>query len=99
MKVSSETLLCEVVDLNDWVKPLNILDSSLEAILRSHGQSIILLWDKGGPPKQRNPPVDSRAIVESISQVNIYIFFFDYIIFYLSIKFLGLNFSFFKNKL
>jgi hypothetical protein len=69
LNVSCETIYCEVVDLNDWVVPLNILDSALEEILRTHGNSIILIWDRGGPPKKRLAPVGSKQIMTSITEV------------------------------
>ena len=62
-------MLREVVDLNDgaWVKVLNVLDSCLEAVLRSHPR-LVALWDADGPPKPRTPPAEARAITEAISQ-------------------------------
>jgi hypothetical protein len=70
LAVSSDDLDQEIIELNEWIRPLNIMDSTLEAILRSHPE-LISLWDKGGPPKPRPVPLDSVCITTAIAAVTI----------------------------
>ena len=69
LSVPTEELMSEVIELNEWVRAVNVLDSALEEVLRSHSE-LILLWDCGGPPKQRPVPADSKVIMEAIVKVN-----------------------------
>ena len=59
----------EVIELNEWVKIINVLDSALETGLWSH-QGLILVFDRGGPPKPRHIPSDSATICSAIERVN-----------------------------
>lgn len=68
LNVNPDGLMHEVIDLNNWVKPLNVMDSALEAVLRAH-PSLVLLWDKGGPPPERPVPADSKRITSAIIMV------------------------------
>ena len=69
LAVPEDDVQREVVELNDWVRPINVLDSVLEAVLRHH-PGLLVLWDKGGPPPQdKAVPLDSQAIAAAISRV------------------------------
>jgi len=70
LAVPREALDREVVELNDFMRPLNVIDSALEAVLRSH-QGLILLWDKEGPPRDRAVPADCTALCATIVQVDL----------------------------
>jgi hypothetical protein len=70
LDIPQSDLLQEVIELQDWVLTINVLDSALEAVLRHH-PTLILLWDKGGPPKPRPVPPDFAVIASAISQVRI----------------------------
>jgi hypothetical protein len=68
LDVRRSDLLMEVIELQDWVFTINVLDSALESVLRYH-PSLILLWDKGGPPKPRLVPPDFMFLANAIAQV------------------------------
>ena len=69
MTVPESKLLRELVDLTYWVRPLNVLNGAMEAILFHHA-SLIAVWDGRCPPKPRIVPVDLREMHQAIAQVS-----------------------------
>ena len=70
LRIPDEELIREVIELQDWIRIINVLDCALEVVLRSHSD-LVLLWDKGGPPKPRPVPSDFAGIGQSIAQVTL----------------------------
>ena len=66
--VPEADMLRELVNLNDWIRPLNVLDGSLEAVLLHH-PSLVVVWDGGHPPKPRVVPAYLHGIFTAVSEV------------------------------
>ena len=68
LAVEETEVLLELVDLNDWVRPLNVLDGALEAVLLHH-PALIAVWDHGRPSKPRVVPAYLANLYDSVAKV------------------------------
>lgn len=69
MSLKREAIEKEVVELNDWIKTLNMMDSALETALRAH-PSLVVIWDKSGPPKLRPMHAEAQQMSDLIAKVS-----------------------------